>query len=68
MATWHQERGSRLQVETRGSWAVVTDPPNQCRAVTTGFTSREEAQAYIDRCDQYRPGEARHCVIVAPAR
>jgi hypothetical protein len=70
MATWHQlqaiKRNGPIRYGDPKTWTVVTDPPNQCRSVMTGFTSREDAQAFIDRCEGFRPGEARYCFIIPP--
>lgn len=70
MATWHQLNAERRDgaIDLRGEadWTVVTDPPNQCRTIMAGFASREDAQAFIDRCEGYRPGESRYCYILAP--
>ena len=47
MATWHQKRsGARLYHDTL--WSVVSDPPNQCRAITLCATEHE-AREYMER-------------------
>ena len=68
MATWHQQRHpvDTAALTRDGTYAVIIDPPNQCRAVMSGFATRKEAQAYIDRCDGYRPGSAAYSRVVEP--
>jgi hypothetical protein len=70
MATWHQlkaeQRNGPIDLRGETGWTVVTDPPNGCRSSMTGFASREDAQAYVDRCEGFRPGESRQCYILAP--
>lgn len=68
MSTWHQDRAgnNRPPPGKPDRWTVWTNPPNRMASSMTGFASREDAQAYIDRCNGYRPGEADHSYIIPP--
>ena len=66
MATWHQLKAGRLALTPEDGICVVEDPPNQLRTVTSNFHNRVEAQAYIDRCEGFRPGSKRYMWIWEP--
>ena len=68
MATWHQQRHplDATALTRDGTYAVVIDPPHECRAVVPGFATRQAAQDYINRCDGYRPGSRAYSRIVEP--
>lgn len=64
MATWHQnQRPIRLFHDTL--YTVVSDPPNDCRALTLCST-REQAEQLAEQLNarHYRPKYGRDCAYV----
>ena len=63
MATWHQQRAGGILPHI-DQWSIVTDPPDDCRAV---WLERTEAAA-IARLDLWRANgrDVRHSYILAP--
>jgi hypothetical protein len=66
MSTWHQKKAGPVELRGDKGWTVVSDPPNQLKTSMTGFSSRAEAQEYIERCETFREASSRHMYILAP--
>lgn len=68
MSTWHQRKAGNVgPPPPRDSWTVWSSPPERMASSMSGFSSREEAQAYIDRCEGFRPGSSRYYTIIPPS-
>jgi hypothetical protein len=66
MATWHQQK-SGVTLYDESKFAVVIDPPNQCRATVLFFT-RESAERYVDNYVSKHPANKPYTYILKPAR
>jgi hypothetical protein len=68
MATWHQTRAgfSVSACADMDHWTVVANPPNDCAAITSGFTSQATADAYRDRLLSHHPELRGYVIVLAP--
>ena len=58
MATWHQLKAGPVRLQHATQWAVVIDPPHDCRAVML-FATEIAAREYA--------GRAQHAYVLAPS-
>jgi hypothetical protein len=58
MATWHQLKAGPVRLQHATQWAVVIDPPNDCRAVML-FTTEAAAREYA--------GRVQHAYVLEPS-